>query len=160
VGRIGGGISVNAIPEDAWLEVDVRSSAPGALDRVEADMRAACAAAAREENARRASGTAPLTHTVRQIGDRPCGEVPADDPLVRLAIETTALTGRDAELAMASTDANVPISLGIPAIAIGGGGRGGDAHTRDEWYDNTSGSLGLARALTIVCAAAGLEAAY
>jgi acetylornithine deacetylase/succinyl-diaminopimelate desuccinylase-like protein len=150
---------VNAIPEDAWLEVDVRSSSPAALDRVESEMRTACSAALREENARRAPGTAPLSHAVRQIGDRPCGEVPEEETLVRLAVEATRMLGRQAELAMASTDANVPISLGIPAIAIGGGGRGGDAHTRDEWYDNATGALGLARALTIVCAAAGLEAA-
>jgi di/tripeptidase len=66
------------------------------------------------------------------------------------------LIGRDPELATASTDANVPISLGVPAIAIGAGGRGGDAHTPGEWFDNTSGTVGLARALTIVVAAAGL----
>lgn len=157
VGRMGGGISVNAIPESGWLEVDVRSSAPAVLDRVERDIGAACLAAAEEENARRAHGTVPLAHTIQLIGDRPCGEVPADDPLVRMAVESTALVGREAELSMASTDANVPISLGIPAVAIGGGGRGGDAHTRDEWYDNRGGSLGVARALTLVCAAAGLS---
>lgn len=153
---MGGGISVNAIPESGWLEVDIRSSSPAALERVERELGAACLAAAQEENARRAHGTVPLAHTIQLIGDRPCGEVPAEDELVRLAVESTAVIGRDADLCMASTDANVPISLGIPAVAIGGGGRGGDAHTRDEWYDNQDGALGVARALTLVCAAAGL----
>ena len=154
VGRMGGGISVNAIPESGWLEVDIRSSSPDALERVERELGAACLAAAQEENARRAHGTVPLAHTIQLIGDRPCGAVPADDDLVRLAMESTTLIGRAPELSMASTDANVPISLGIPAVAIGGGGRGGDAHTRDEWYDNQDGALGVARALTLVCAAA------
>lgn len=156
VGRMGGGISVNAIPESGWLEVDIRSSSPAALERVERELGAACLAAAQEENARRAHGTVPLAHTIQLIGDRPCGEVPAEDALVRLAMESTTLIGREPDLSMASTDANVPISLGIPAVAIGGGGRGGDAHTRDEWYDNRDGALGVARALTLVCAAAGL----
>lgn len=159
VGRIGGGMSVNSIPEDAWLEVDVRSSSSSVLDRVESELRAACAAAAREENARRSAGTAPLALAISQIGDRPCGDTPAEESLVRVAVEASALIGRDAELVMASTDANVPISLGIPAIAIGGGGRGGNAHTREEWYDNTAGTLGISRALTIICATAGLIAA-
>ena len=70
------------------------------------------------------------------------------------AIEATRLVGRQPDLALASTDANVPISQGIPAIAIGAGGRGGDAHTHSEWFDNLHGTLGVARALTIVMAAA------
>ncbi len=66
------------------------------------------------------------------------------------------MVGREPDLAMASTDANVPISLGIPSVALGAGGRGGDTHTVDEWYDNTDGTVGLARALTVVVTAAGL----
>ena len=68
----------------------------------------------------------------------------------------TRLVGRHPDLALASTDANVPISQGIPAIAIGAGGRGGDAHTHSEWFDNSNGTVGVARALTIVMAAAGV----
>jgi len=90
------------------------------------------------------------------IGDRPSGELSADHPLVTSAIEATQLIDREPELAAASTDANVPISLGVPAIAIGAGGRGGDAHTPGEWYDNTDGPLGIARALTILATAAEL----
>jgi di/tripeptidase len=72
-------------------------------------------------------------------------------------MEATRLIGRNPELAIASTDANIPISLGIPAVAIGAGGRGGDAHTPGEWFDNTDGSLGLSRALGVVVEAAGLR---
>ena len=155
--RIGGGISVNAIPEEGWLEVDVRSSSPDVLSRCAEEVRLVARAAAREENQRRAPGTLSLTYTISVIGDRPCGELPADDPLVRVAVDATAAIGRTATLATASTDANVPISLGIPAIAIGAGGRGGGVHTPGEWYDNTDGPLGVARALTVLVAAGGLE---
>jgi acetylornithine deacetylase/succinyl-diaminopimelate desuccinylase-like protein len=83
--------------------------------------------------------------------------VPADDPLVRAALAATRLVGRTPELATASTDANVPIGLGVPAVAIGAGGRGGGAHTAGEWFDNTDGTVGVARALTLAVTAAGLE---
>jgi acetylornithine deacetylase/succinyl-diaminopimelate desuccinylase-like protein len=155
--RIGGGISVNSIPEEGWLEVDLRSSAPDALSSCAQEIQHVVRAAAREENQRRAPGTAPLTYSVAVIGDRPCGELPPDDPLVRAAIDATAAIGRTATLATASTDANVPISLGIPAIAIGAGGRGGGVHTPGEWYDNTDGPLGMARALTVLVAAGELD---
>ena len=157
VGRIGGGISVNAIPEEGWLEIDLRSTSPRALDRYEGEIRAIAARAAHEENSARAPGTQSLKHAIELIGDRPCGETPSDHPLVTGAIEATRHFGRDAELVTASTDANVPISRGVPAIAIGAGGRGGDAHTPGEWYDNVDGWLGVARALTIVASAAGLD---
>ena len=155
VGRVGGGMSVNAIPDQGWMEIDLRSTSPAVLERYDREIRAIARAAAEEESARR-SAAAPLTCTIQVIGDRPCGEVPADDPLVRSAVAATRLIGREPELATASTDANVPIGLGIPAIAIGAGGRGGDAHTPSEWYENEQGTLGIARALTIVVAAAGM----
>ena len=158
VGRVGGGLSVNAIPDDAWLEIDLRSTSPVVLDRMEAQIRKIIAMAAEEENGRRLAGTSLLHATIEIIGERPCGETPADHPLVQSAIDATRLVGREPDLATASTDANVPISLGIPAIAIGAGGRGGDAHTPGEWFDNTDGALGIARALTIVAGAAELEA--
>jgi acetylornithine deacetylase/succinyl-diaminopimelate desuccinylase-like protein len=154
VGRIGGGLSVNSIPEGGWLEVDLRSTSPVMLERFDHTIRSVVAEAEREENARRAPGTSPLSCTVSVIGRRPSGETPAEHPLVRIAVEATRLIGREPELATASTDANVPISRGIPAIAIGAGGRGGDAHTAGEWFDNTDGQLGIARALGIVVGAA------
>ena len=156
VSRIGGGTSINSIPEEGWLEVDLRSTSPAMLDRFDREIRIIARAAAQQENARRATATPPLAHDVLVIGDRPSGEVAADHPLVLSAIEATQLIDREPELAAASTDANVPIALGIPAIAIGAGGRGGDAHTAGEWYDNVDGPLGIARALTILTAAAEL----
>jgi tripeptide aminopeptidase len=155
--RIGGGLSVNSIPEEAWLEVDLRSSSGDVLDGCSADLHAAAHAAAREEDARRAPGTAPLTCEITVIGDRPCGATAKAHPLVCAAMQATEAIGRTPELVAASTDANVPISLGIPAIAIGAGGRGGGVHTPAEWYDNTEGALGIARALTILVAAAELS---
>ncbi|NUP55890.1 MAG: M20/M25/M40 family metallo-hydrolase [Gemmatimonadaceae bacterium] len=154
--RIGGGISVNAIPEDAWIEIDLRSSSSEVLERTSAEIELVLRAAVREENLRRAPGTTPLGFLVETIGDRPCGELPKEHPLVRAAAEATYAIGRNPELVTASTDANIPISLGVPAIAIGAGGRGGGVHTPAEWYDNTDGALGVARALTVLVAAAGL----
>ena len=158
VGRIGGGLSVNSIPAAAWLEIDARSTSADQLDELERAIRRAAHAAADEENGRRTLGAAPLTVRIEPIGERPCGETPVEDDLVQQAIEATVLIGRQPDLALASTDANVPISQGIPAIAIGAGGRGGDAHTHAEWFDNLRGTLGVARALTIVSAAARLVA--
>ncbi|HXT18519.1 MAG TPA: M20/M25/M40 family metallo-hydrolase [Gemmatimonadaceae bacterium] len=153
VGRIGGGLSVNSIPDSAWLEIDLRSTSGAQLDEIERAIRRIAQAAMEDENAKRALGTRPLRVAVELIGARPCGETAAEHDLVQSAIEATRLVGREPELALASTDANVPISQGIPAIAIGAGGRGGDAHTHSEWYDNLHGTLGVARALTIVMAA-------
>jgi tripeptide aminopeptidase len=156
VGRIGGGISVNAIPDDAWLEIDLRSTSESALRTFEIEIRAAAASALHEENLRGTRGAQPLTLEVTIIGDRPSGETDRSHQLVTTAMEATRLIGRDADLATASTDANVPISRGIPAIAIGAGGRGGEAHTTAEWFENSSGYLGVVRALAIVVASAGL----
>jgi acetylornithine deacetylase/succinyl-diaminopimelate desuccinylase-like protein len=156
VSRIGGGTSINSIPEEGWLEVDLRSTSAAILDRFDREIRIIVRAAAQQENARRATATPPLAHDVLVIGDRPSGELSADHPLVLSAVEATQLIDRDPELAAASTDANIPIAMGIPAIAIGAGGRGGDAHTPGEWYDNVDGPLGIARAMTILATAAEL----
>ena len=154
VGRIGGGISVNSIPEEGWLEVDLRSVSAGVIERFDREIRRIVAGAESDQNARRSSGTAPLTSRVQIIGDRPGGETPSDHPLVAAAVAATRAIDRSPELVTASTDANVPISLGIPAIAIGAGGRGGDAHTVGEWYENAQGTLGIVRALRVIVSAA------
>lgn len=157
VGRIGGGLSVNSIPASAWLEVDVRSTSAAQLDELEATIRRVTQVSTEEENAKRALSTPSLTASIVAIGSRPCGETPAEHELVQSAIEATRLVGRHPDLALASTDANVPISQAIPAIAIGAGGRGGDAHTHTEWFDNLHGTVGVSRALTIVVTAAKLQ---
>ena len=158
VGRIGGGLSVNSIPDSAWLEIDLRSTSTEQLDKLETAIRWIGHAAAEDENAKRVNGTRPLKVTIESIGARPCGETPVEHELVQAAVHATELAGRQPDLALASTDANVPISRGIPAIAIGAGGRGGDAHTHGEWFDNLHGTVGVARALTIVMATAKLVA--
>jgi tripeptide aminopeptidase len=158
VSRIVGGLSINAIPGDALVEIDLRSVSQDLIERLARETRAVVDTALGEENDRRARGTPPLTCTIEMIGDRPGGETPESHELVRSAVEATRLAGRVAELGAASTDANVPIALGIPAIALGAGGRGGDAHTPQEWFENADGSAGIARVLTVVCQAAGLAA--
>ena len=155
--RIGGGISVNAIPADAWLDVDLRSTSMSVLDACVRDIHEVVRAAVREENYRRSPSTRPLEFEISLIGDRPCGAVDDDHPLVRAAVHATIGIHREPVLATASTDANVPISLGIPSIAIGAGGRGGGIHTPSEWYDNTGGTLGVSRALIVLVSAAGLS---
>jgi tripeptide aminopeptidase len=156
VGRIGGGLSVNSIPDAAWLEIDLRSTSESQLDEIERAIKRIAQSSADEENGKRSMGTRSLTLSIESIGSRPCGETPSAHELVQSAMEATRLVGRQPDLALASTDANVPISQGIPAIAIGAGGRGGDAHTHGEWFDNVHGTIGVARALTILMTTAQL----
>jgi acetylornithine deacetylase/succinyl-diaminopimelate desuccinylase-like protein len=155
VTRASGGLSVNSIPARAWFEIDVRATAAPVLDDLDATLRRIVNAAVVGINAGRRAASGALAFEIVDIGNRPCGELPHAEPLVATAVEATRLIGRIPELATASTDANVPLALGIPAIAIGGGGRGGDVHTTGEWYENADGVLGIARALTVVVAAAG-----
>jgi acetylornithine deacetylase/succinyl-diaminopimelate desuccinylase-like protein len=152
VGRIGGGESLTAIPTNAWLEVDVRATEHAVLERVERRLRDAVRQAAREEN--RGHADAPLAAEVTLLGERPAGALDPDHPIVALAMAATRETGGSPSGAIASTDANVPLSRGIPAITIGAGGRGGGAHTADEWYENTDGARGLVRAASILMALA------
>lgn len=152
VGRIGGGTSVNAIPADAWFELDLRSEDVAALRDLEARAREAV------EHARAADPrAAELRIEVEVIGDRPAGRTAETDALVQAAVHATRRIGLTPELASSSTDANVPMALGIPAIAIGAGGDSGGTHTMREWYDNRGGAAGLERALAIVLAAAGFN---
>lgn len=156
VSRIGGGTAINAIPGDAWLEVDLRSTSPPQLDRLAAAVSAHAAQVVASHNAARRAGTPQLRLTVEPIGDRPGGALPPDAELAHAAFEATRLVGRTPEAAIASTDANVPLHLGIPAIALGAGGRGGDVHTPHEWFENRDGALGIIRAMTVLAAAAGV----
>jgi tripeptide aminopeptidase len=89
------------------------------------------------------------------MGERPAGEVSADHDVVVAAAEATRAVGRTPEFAVASTDANIPLSRGIPAIAIGGGGAGGETHTPAEWFENREGSRGVVRAALLLAALAG-----
>ena len=156
VGRVAGGTGVNVIPDRAWCELDLRSEDPAALRWLERCVDEALRAAVVEANGRRRRGTRALTLEVEVIGDRPSGETPPDAALVRAARAATRFIGHTPELVASSTDANVPIALGIPAIAMGAGGESGGMHTLQEWYSNENGVEGLERALLTVLAVAGL----
>ncbi|HEX6938904.1 MAG TPA: M20/M25/M40 family metallo-hydrolase [Longimicrobiales bacterium] len=157
VGRVEGGTAVNAIPTRAWLELDLRSESADALAELDARARRAVERAVAEAGGRRRRGAAALELTVEPIGSRPSGETPASAPIVAAARAATRLIGEVPELAASSTDANIPISLGIPAIALGAGGRSAGVHTPDEWYDNEGGPAGLERVLLTLLAVAGLD---
>ena len=151
VGRIGGGTSINAIPGEAWFEVDLRSEAVVPLQELEMSVRDQI------ERARHAEArTRELEVEVVVVGDRPAGRTPESDPLVQSAMAATRDIGLTPHLASSSTDANVPMAAGIPAIAIGAGGEAGGTHTVREWYDNRGGPAGLERVLRVVLESAGL----
>jgi tripeptide aminopeptidase len=152
VGRIEGGSSVNAIPGEAVMEVDLRSASEDELVRLDAFFRRTVREAVDDENARRRKDDLPLELNLQLIGERPSGETAADSPLVELAQEATRALGFTARLDQASTDSNVPISMGIPAITLGGGGLSGNSHTLDEWYDPRDREAGLKRALLVILA--------
>jgi tripeptide aminopeptidase len=155
--RVQGGTGLNSIPQTVLVDVDLRSEDATILADLEAGLRALATRAADEENRRRTAGTPALRVAVDVIGDRPPGMTPETDPLVAAAVLATRAVGEEPELATASTDANVPIARGIPGIALGAGGQAGDTHLPTEWYDNTGGPEGLARALLVLAAAAGLR---
>lgn len=157
VSRISGGSAVNAIPADASLEVDVRSTSGGELDRLDDEIHAAAERVIETHNRQRRPGTPALQMAVEVTGDRPGGALPGDAFIAHAAFDATRLVGRTPDSAVASTDANIPLHLGIPAIALGAGGRGGDVHTPREWFENRDGTLGLVRAMTVLAALAGLH---
>src|SRR6266446_7038031 len=153
--RLGGGTSLNSIPQEAWFDLDLRSEEPRALEKLDTAVQTILTQALDDENRHRMPGSAPLTIDVRRVGDRPSGLTPRTHPLVQTAVAATRAVGHDHQLACASTDANVPIALGVPAVALGAGGRAGDAHLPTEWYENDKGALGIVRALLVTAAMAG-----
>src|SRR5688500_5804604 len=152
VGRIGGGTSVNAIPFDAWMEVDLRSADPASLQSVDAKFHKAVDDAVADENAR--WGSRQLTAEKTVVGSRPAGRTQADAPIVVAAISVTKALNIPVSLDEGSTDSNIPMNLGIPAITIDGGGRGRGAHALDESFDTTDSWLGTQRALLLALALA------
>ncbi|HWE52868.1 MAG TPA: M20/M25/M40 family metallo-hydrolase [Bryobacteraceae bacterium] len=151
VGRVGGGTSVNAIPFEAWMEVDMRSSDKASLDALDRKYKAAVQAAVDEEN-RRWKKDKQVTVANELVGLRPAGTTPGDSPIVRTALAVSGLFGFKGRPGEGSTDSNVPMNLGIPAITIGGGGRGSGAHALDETFDPTDSYLGTQRALVLAVA--------
>ncbi len=156
VGRIAGGTSVNAIPDTAWLELDLRSEAGEALHDLEAQVRRIFGQGTAEANARRRRGTPALSLSVELIGDRPTGETQPTTALVRAAGAATRAIGETPELVSSSTDANAPMALAIPAIAMGAGGEAGGTHTTEEWYSNEKGPEGIERVLLTILGVTGV----
>lgn len=156
VGKIQGGTSVNSIPAEASMDVDLRSTDEAELQRLDAYFRRIVREAVERENSQRRPTDSPLLLSLDLVGERPSGQTAPDCPLVELAREATKLFGVDAQLDQSSTDSNIPISLGIPAITIGAGGASGCSHTLDEWYEPQNRDQGLKRGLLITLGTVGL----
>ena len=153
VGRVGGGTSVNSIPFEAWMEVDLRSIDAASLAALDASLHRALDAALAEEHERWGSKKVlELDRTL--VGDRPAGRVSQTAPIVQAAVAATRALKLPVTLEEGSTDANYPISLGVPAITLDGGGRGDGAHSLDETFDSANSWTGTARALLLALALA------
>jgi len=152
IGRIGGGTSINAISADAWMEVDLRSGDMTSLRALEKQFRQAVADAVAQENTRWNSSA--LTANIEVVGMRPAGRLPSSAPIVQTAISVSKALSLPISFSEGSTDANLPLSLGIPALTIDAGGRGSGAHTENETYDATDAWRGTQRAILLTVALA------
>jgi acetylornithine deacetylase/succinyl-diaminopimelate desuccinylase-like protein len=162
VGEIEGGTSVNSIPSSAHMKVDLRSESETELATLETLLRDAIKAGIDEEmSAARERGMGGsgnlLNLKISVLGVRPAGELPENSPLLAALLAADNQLGNRSRRERSSTDANIPLSLGIPAISLGAGGRSGGAHTPEEWYDPAGRELGLQRVALTVLAVAGLE---
>jgi tripeptide aminopeptidase len=153
IGVVRGGTSVNSIPESVSMRVDIRSTSMAEMERLEAALRVALDVSVQEEtreylrrtpSPKRAPG---LSYEVVAIGNRPAGELDSSARILQAIRAVDTYLGNVAQVQRASTDANIPLSLGREAIAIGGGGSGGGAHTLQEWFDCSGRELGLKRIL-------------
>jgi tripeptide aminopeptidase len=149
VGRVGGGTSVNAIPFEAWMEVDMRSADPPSLKAVDTKFHEALKQAVDEEN-RRWNNVGPVSVSAELVGVRPAGQTPKDSPIVQTALGVSRALDIAEVLREGSTDANVPMNLGIPAITISGGGSGTGAHSLNEALDTKDSWRGTERAVLLV----------
>ena len=159
VGVVGGGTSVNSIPFESWMDVDMRSVSPQELATLETTFKRVMQEAVDEENGARSTAQGPISVDLKLIGDRPSGETPHDSSIVQVASAAIQAAGMKPTFSFSSTDSNIPISLGIPAITIDSGGRGGRAHALDEWIDveKSSSVRGIEVAMTILLAIAGIR---
>ncbi len=155
VGRIGGGTSVNSIPFETWMEVDMRSLSPVKLKGIEQILLNQVNKALDDYNSGIKIG-AKLTVQFEKIGERPSGVQKEDLPLIQRAIAAIEYFKAKPSLGTGSTNSNTPISIGIPSITIGRGGKGGNAHSLDEWWINENGAEAIKFALLILIAEAGL----
>jgi tripeptide aminopeptidase len=162
VGEIEGGSSVNSIPSRAQMKVDLRSESEAELAKLESFLRESIQSGVDEEmSAARERGMAGnaslLDLKINVLGVRPAGELPENSPLLAAVLAADTRLGNRSRRERSSTDANIPLSVGIPAISLGAGGRSGGAHTLEEWYEPTNRELGLQRVALTVLAVAGLE---
>jgi len=162
VGVIRGGTSVNSIPESAIMKVDIRSTSMAEMERLEHSLRRALNRAVEEETLTAEMGStaqkrpAGVSCEVVPIGSRPAGELQNGARILQVVRAVDAQLSNTAQVQRASTDANVPLSLGLEAIAIGGGGSGGGAHTLQEWFDSNGRELALKRILLTMLTLAGV----
>ena len=159
VGVVGGGTSVNSIPVEAWMEVDMRSEEPDELNELAETFLGLMHEAVDEENAVRSTAEGPIELEMTVIGDRPSGEISKNTPIVQRAAAAYRAFGIEPIYSRSSTDANIPISMGIPGITIDRGGLGGRSHSLDEWTDveKSAAVKGIQVVLTAILAIAGLE---
>ena len=161
IGTIRGGTSVNSIPESASMRVDIRSTSMAEMERLEANLRYAIDAGIEQAQSNARSSSQKHIHKlsaeVIAIGNRPAGELDANARILHIVRAVDAHLGNASQIQRASTDANVPLSLGREAIAIGGGGAGGGAHTLQEWFDCNGRELGLKRILLSLLALTGMS---
>ena len=162
VGEIEGGSSVNSIPSRALMKVDLRSESEAELAKLENFLRESIQSGIDEEMSaardRGMAGSASMIDLkISVLGVRPAGELPENSPLLAALLAADTRLGNRSRRERSSTDANIPLSVGIPAISLGAGGRSGGAHTIDEWYEPTNRELGLQRVALTVLAVAGLE---
>jgi tripeptide aminopeptidase len=152
LGQIEGGTSINSIPHEARLKVDIRSESEPELTRLESALRDCIAAGVRDEmEAARDRSKGKLEFKVELLGSRPGGELRPDSPLLAALRAADDYLGNQSRPERSSTDANIPLSLGIDAISIGAGGNGGGAHSLQEWYEPAGREMGLQRIfLTLV----------
>jgi acetylornithine deacetylase/succinyl-diaminopimelate desuccinylase-like protein len=154
----GGGTSINSIPNSVWTDFDLRSEAPEELARLEATFLELLAQSVAAENATRSTHNGVVTTETVKTGDRPAGRTDEGCDLARLAYAAISAHGFSPSFETSSTDANIPMSLGIPAIKIGSGGTGGRAHSLEEWIDVAPepSIRGMAAGLATVLAVAGV----
>lgn len=156
LGTIHGGTSVNSIPESAVATVDFRSTSPAELLRLEVALHRAVEDAVEHTNAlaRASRSRGPLSFVIDKIGDRPAAQLPSDSPLLETLRSVDRHLGLRTDLRLGSTDANIPIARGIPAVSLGAGGEGGGAHTLSEWYSDKDREIGLRRIMLLTLAVA------
>jgi len=156
VGVINGGTSVNSIPFKSSMLIDIRSIEPNRLKDMEEILYNSMQEALKEQNEMKRSGP-DLTLTINKIGNRPSGIVEESVPLIQKTIAATQYMGVEPRLTIGSTDSNIPISLGVPAVTIGRGGDGGGAHSLDEWWINKEGYKSIQLALLILLSESGID---